>query len=544
MAGRNWTKWSKDVVEEEHGAVYYYRDLYEGNHAKLFPRAKDLENQGEIVTNMLKDSVSTQNVRTPYLIANIAKLIADVPAELVARSMGKVRTSLYRLQAEEGAARDTEAMIDNPTGEAIEDMQQKIIEQIEKNSNLSLKHWSNMVQHQVDGAIVACPWIDERGPRIDFKHRDVYFAHEDGLGCDLVYQREIEEIAYLHIYREEVINNGRDLQTSHFLYPRKGEGTDQLEEPLSVEEVKTLLGIQQPVKVYPGRTRPFVMYWANEATPWNPLGRSILKNTESLQEEINWTMTRTAIVYERNGKPRIVVPTEVYEELEQKALDRINYDPTNNDGAPPPDVRLDNRDFEITTHGEKGEKLEVVQIDVDKIGDMDRVHDLMVEMLRETRTALKAVDYSEGSGTAGAQSGTAKFYDLLTSIIKAERLRKEYIYFLQNLFESVLWLVNKQDSTVQIEEPDIMMENPIPVTRKELIEENMQAFQAGAQSLETTIRNTNKNASEEWIQAELMRIEAKAEANSSALDPVSRRQEIMNQLNNRNANGILPGEEE
>ena len=46
--------------------------------------------------------------------------------------------------------------------------------------------------------------------------------------------------------------------------------------------------------------------------------------------------------------------------------------------------------------------------------------------------------------TANSQSGTAKFYDLIVSIIKSERIRNEYVEFLKDIIESALWFANKK----------------------------------------------------------------------------------------------------
>src|SRR5699024_12069620 len=94
--------------------------------------------------------------------------------------------------------------------------QQEVIDQIQKNSNLAFEHWGNILQQQEDGGIVGVPWLDERGLRLEFKARDVYYPHEDGMGADLAYEIEIDEQEYLHVYREQVFDG--DLYTSHMLY--------------------------------------------------------------------------------------------------------------------------------------------------------------------------------------------------------------------------------------------------------------------------------------------------------------------------------------
>ncbi|WP_263708043.1 hypothetical protein [Shouchella tritolerans] len=505
-----WDKFDKKVIEAYHGQIDKYRKLYEGEHVDLFPRAQRLIQQGEI-TDAIKDgNYVAQQVQTPYLVANVSKLIPEIPAVFVSRSLGKVTTSFMRNpDALKQVSSDTDNMIEGTKDDSfnaeIIDLQQELIEQIEKNSNLRMEHMPNIVQQQVDGGLVGCVWLDERGPRIEFKQRDVYYPHDDGLGVDLVYDRKIEDERYLHVYRERVEKEG--LVTENILM--KGSDGGDTFEPVEEAKAKELLGLKELKKTFKGRKRPFVVYWPNEKTFMNPLGRSCLKGVEGKQDEINWTLTRASLIYERNGKPRIAVSNEVFQRLTDLAIERY--------GENNPEQKIDHRDLEITTFDENGKAIEVIQIDTSKIGDIQTVRHLMQQVLAETRTSSKAIDYylGETTGTATAQSGTAKFYDLMTSIIKAEQIQGEYIYFLQQLFENVLWLIAQDDDSVKIEEPDIAVRSMIPIARKDLIEENMSAYREGAQSLETTVRNINPLASEEWIQQELERLEMESTTTNS-----------------------------
>ncbi|MUK89145.1 hypothetical protein GMD78_12250 [Ornithinibacillus sp. L9] len=520
-----WTKWNRSVIEKSHGNVYFYRDLYEGNHSTIFSRAKDLIEKGEIVDNIIEGTQKAMNVRTPYIMANVSKLIPEIPAMLVARSIGAITSSINSTEEQnEEANEKTAGQLDGPNDNTVNgeilNLQKELIEQIEKNSNLRFEHWSNIVQQQVDGGLVGVPWNDERGLRIDFKQRDVYFPHEDGLGADLVYQREFDEEDYLHVYRERVEEKG--LRATHYLYHiNSGDQTEEVEE----DEAKELLGLDELEHFYEGRTRQFIVYWANEKTFTNPLGVSCLKNQEGKQDEINWTLTRNAITFERNGKPRIAVSKEIMQALQNAALERYGDE-----------SKIDHRDLEITTFDDKGKALEVIQIDITKIGDIEWVKDLMKMMFIETKTSEKAVDFYLEGGSGSAQSGVAKFYDLFISIVKAEQLQSEYIYFLQQLFENVLWLANKEDPAVIIEEPEITIKSMIPISRKELIEENNRAYTDGTQSLETTIRRNNPHASEEWIQEELERVEAEQSSDDS-FSLLNGRQTLQQFMGNRDENG-------
>lgn len=524
----NWEKFDAEVIKKTHGDIFYYRDLYEGKHSEIFPRAKELIEKGEITDNIMYGTQRAQNVQTPYIVANVCKLIPEIPAMLVSRSIGNIVSSLSvdDFQADE-INENTDEIVDEPRDEVskIIHVQQEIIDQIQKNSNLAFEHWGNILQQQLDGGLVGVPWNDELGLRLEFKARDVYYPHDDGLGVDLAYEIEKDGEEFLHVYSERV--NDGDLYTKHTLYSLNEQ---RKTEEVSEDEAKELLGMEELEKVYHGRGRPFVIYWANEKTFMNPLGTSCLKGQDGKQDEINWTLTRNAITFERNGKPRIAVSQDVMRALMDKAHERYGDE-----------SKIDHRDLEITTFDDQGKALEVIQIDVTKIGDIQWVKDLMKLMLMETKTSEKVVDfYMENHSNNSAQSGVAKFYDLFTSLIKAEQIQSEYIYFLQQLIESALWLANYNDEAVVIEEPEILLKSMIPISRKELIEENKLAFEGAngqsTQSLETTLRRNNPNASEEWIQEELYRVESERSGDDS-FSLMRGRQTLTNFFGNRDRGG-------
>src|SRR5699024_9122585 len=90
----SWEKFDASVIEKRHGKIFYYLDLYEGKHSEIFPRAKNLIEKGEIVDNIMHGAQQAQNVQTPYIVANICKLIPEIPAMLVSRSIGNIQSSL------------------------------------------------------------------------------------------------------------------------------------------------------------------------------------------------------------------------------------------------------------------------------------------------------------------------------------------------------------------------------------------------------------------------------------------------------------------
>src|SRR5699024_6388758 len=102
----------------------------------------------------------------------------------------------------------------------------------------------------------------------------------------------------------------------------------------------------------------------------NPLGVSCMKGQDCQKDEINRTMTRNAITCERNGKPRMAVSKKIMQALEQKAVNRYG------DSS-----RIDHRDLEVMTMDEDGNAMEIIQIDISRIGDIQWVKDLMKLML-------------------------------------------------------------------------------------------------------------------------------------------------------------------
>lgn len=492
-----WETWSDDVVSRVHGDLTYYRELYYGNHGELFQRAKDLIDDGEITDNITHGYTTNTkgNVRTPYIVANVSKLIPEIPALFVSRAIGKMSID--------------QDVTFNVDGE--ETQLSTIVEEIVKDSKLTSGHYSNILQHQIDGGIVGIPVKDENGIRIDFKKRELYFPHEDGLGCDLAYKRRLmnqegEMKDYLHIHRERV--EERNLATEEVLYSL----SDNALQPIDEEEAKWLLGVDTLTQVYEGRSRPLVCYWANEATFDFPLGVSSLLNQGNKQDEINWTLTRLGIVYERNGKPRLAISKEVMTALQQKAFERYGDE-----------GRIDHRDLELVTIDENGRHLEVVQIDISKIGSISWVKDLMKLMFMETKTSEKAVDFYLDGGASGAQSGVAKFYDLFISIIKAEKIAAEYVEFLQELFENCLWLLAQDEGYEEtiIQRPSIAINDMLPTTRKERIETEVMAKSGGIRSTERAVRNVNPTDSDASVMAEIERIEEDAASvNSNSGLPV------------------------
>ena len=157
-------------------------------------------------------------------------------------------------------------------------------------------------------------------------------------------------------------------------------------------------------------------------------------------------------------------------------------------------------------------------------------------MLMETQTSEKAIDFFSDEGSAYAQSGTAKFYDLFLSLMKAERLRNEYVDFIRQSFENCLWLASVEDGTIEIERPDIEQKEMLPITSSERRDMNNKSYDVKAQSLETTVRNVNPEKSDKWVALEVERIEGERTSTDS-FGLLNGNQTAFNFNDNRNEDG-------
>ncbi|TDM32721.1 hypothetical protein ETI03_03205 [Macrococcoides canis] len=524
-----WNKFDKEVIKEKHDDMYFYRDLYDGKHASIFPRAKELISKGEIIDILQYGEYNAKNVMTPYLMLNICKIIVDTPSLLISRGIGKVKTNFPN---KEQLANDTtteeaqmiEGTVDNSYNSEVIDLQQETIDQIVKNSKID--HKMNITQLLVDGGIVAVPSMINGQLKLMFKERNVYYPHDDGHGYDLVYelpQTEEEKeagIDYVHIYTER--EDEDRLLTIHKLYKRNGDSDLKVVD--DVDFIQDKLGIEQLYQEFPGRKRSFISYLANNATFYNKLGASELKGLAGRQDEVNWTLTRASQTFERNGKPRISITRETMDTLRRIAEDR--YGDEN---------KIDHRDLEIQEIGENGQVMQIHQIDVDKIGDMAYLKDIIRGMLAETQTSQAAMEFVRVE-TSSPQSGVAKFYDLLVSLMKAEQIRNDYVEFLKTLFESALWLANKENKNIIIEEPNITVQAMIPVPEKEVTDANIAKYNAKVQSLEETVRRNNPDKTEEWVNEEVERIKSESTSQDS-MSVLNGNNTLNNFLNNRQPDG-------
>lgn len=499
-------QFTQEDIVNTHGDMFKYRDLYDGFHSKLFDRAKAQIESGEIIDRIEYGDVKAQNVQTPYIVVNISRMIVDIPTLFITRSLGKMQTNypINEMEREDDFETDDEHIEDtsnNVFEDNLFDLQQETLDQIETNSNFSKWHGMNIKQWQIDGGIVAVPEFINGQIKLTFKERNVYYELDDGKTYQLRYIVERGEEKFIHVHEE--IEGEDELIGSHTVYKMNEDGElSEVEDEELIFEI-TKLEREERNYILKGRKRTLFVYLPYNPTFMNEYGRSVLMGQEGKQDEVNWTVTRSAQVFERNGKPRISVSKEVMDRLMQVSMDKYGVD-----------NKFDHRDLEVTTIDEDGRSLEIHQIDIAKIGDITYVKDIIKMMLMETQTSEKAIDFFTGEG-GRAQSGTAKFYDLFLSIMKSEQMRKQYVEFIQQGVENCMWLLNQDNKDIIVEKPIIVQEDMMPVTSKETSTLNNQSYSAGTQSLEQTVRNNNPDKSEEWILDEVEKIEGERTSQDS-----------------------------
>lgn len=499
-------QFTQEDIVNTHGDMFKYRDLYDGFHSKLFDRAKAQIESGEIIDRIEYGDVKAQNVQTPYIVVNISRMIVDIPTLFITRSLGKMQTNypINEMEREDDFETDEEHIegtSNNVFEDNLFDLQQETLDQIETNSNFSKWHGMNIKQWQIDGGIVAVPEFINGQIKLTFKERNVYYELDDGKTYQLRYIVERGEEKFIHVHEE--IEGEDELIGSHTVYKMNEDGElSEVEDEELIFEI-TKLEREERNYILKGRKRTLFVYLPYNPTFMNEYGRSVLMGQEGKQDEVNWTVTRSAQVFERNGKPRISVSKEVMDRLMQVSMDKYGVD-----------NKFDHRDLEVTTIDEDGRSLEIHQIDIAKIGDITYVKDIIKMMLMETQTSEKAIDFFTGEG-GRAQSGTAKFYDLFLSIMKSEQMRKQYVEFIQQGVENCMWLLNQDNKDIIVEKPIIVQEDMMPVTSKETSTLNNQSYSAGTQSLEQTVRNNNPDKSEEWILDEVEKIEGERTSQDS-----------------------------
>lgn len=171
------------------------------------------------------------------------------------------------------------------------------------------KIWAAVTQHQVDGRIAYRARRDSSGAVwFEWVLGDLYFPHTDGRGADIAWIEEWGEETrkhkYLRVERQRLDANS--LTVKQHVFGMEG---DTVMDEIDIKEYATAHEIDIPEDTeFQGVNELLCGAVTNDETLVYPRGRSALRNIDGLQEEINWTITRDSIVFEKHGKPKLAIP--------------------------------------------------------------------------------------------------------------------------------------------------------------------------------------------------------------------------------------------
>jgi hypothetical protein len=454
----------------------FHRKLYDGDHADIFPRArhagkdkryrwrrKSLK-EWEQVTEVVESGV-------PYIVVNFCSLIAELPADLINRSLGNI-----------SADSEDQPELDFVSG---------VVEASKVNDGI----WAAITQHQVDGMIAYRVRREPVRNKVWFEWilRDKFLPHDDDLGADIAWIEERGEDdnkkQFLRVERQRLTETGLTMQQMVF----RMDG-DSVGEEMDVQEYAREYNVEIPEDVeLPGVTELMCGMVTNEATLRHPRGRSALRNVVELQEEINWTITRDAVIFEKHGKPKLAIPRALWNTVAE----------TNNAHYGQRFVR--NADLEVVSYDEnKGAVPQYITWDAKTQQSFEHVTRLIKYMLAITKTSPQAAGLENGTG----QSAIALLYLWIQSVIKAEAIRDKFDVAIKDAIRKCIILENTLGGTqYEVKAPVIEWGDMLPKAEAEQNKEERANYEAGVQSLETTVRRLHPDWSEEAIEEEIRKIQ-------------------------------------
>ncbi|MEC1714750.1 phage portal protein [Schinkia azotoformans] len=463
--------------------IQYYRALYDGNHEDIFPRAQQLFDSDirskiqyrKHPRRYFRYGYQEPKVMLPhYVVVNFSSVVAELPADLINRSLGNIS----------GDTEKDQQLLD-------------YVKQVEKFSKIQKKIWPAVVQHQIDGAIAyRCRWTKEKGAWFEFKPVDMYFEHDDEMGADIAWIEERGKDKYLRVERQRLEAN--QLLIQQLVFIMEGE---KVKEQMDTQTYAQQYGIVIPEdQVLNGVDELMCDFLPNDETLLEPRGRSGLRNIDTIQDEINWTITRDSIVFEKHGKPKLAIPRRLWDSVAQ----------TNDKMYGQRFVR--NADLEVVSYDENnGATPQYITWDAQTEQSFEHVKRLIEYMLAVSKTSPQAVGLKDGKG----DSGIALLYLWIQSVIKAEAIKDKFDSFIKDAFRKCIILENTLGSNqIDVKDPVIEWGDMLPKAESERDTEEATKYEAGVQSLETTIRNIHPDWSEEAIMAELEKIQEEQAADS------------------------------
>jgi hypothetical protein len=470
-------KFPPPPFDAEVAAMLYYRLLYEGEHAEIFPRAKMLGNGKKFRMKRVgyKRWQQTEEVVATgdqYVVANFAGLVAEIPADLLNRSIGNISA-------------DTETSEDELA----------FIKSVANASKPTEKMWATVTQHQVDGLVAYRARRDSKGKVwFEWVLGDRYFPHEDDNGADIAWIEEQGDESkmekFLRVERQRLEESG--LTVEQLVFKMEGDTvSDKIETAtyaaayaVDIPEDAELLGVEELL----------CGFVTNDETLLKPRGRSALRNIDTLQEEINWTITRDSIVFEKHGKPKLAIPKGLWDTVANK----------NNKDYGQRFVR--NADLEVVSYDEnKGAVPMYIVWDAKTDQSFKHVERLIKYMLAVSKTSPQASGLEEGTG---AKAAVAMLYEWMTSVIKAEAIKSKFDSALKDAFRKCIILENFLGSKqMEVKDPVIEWGDMLPKADSEKATEELDKYEGGVQSLETTVRRIHPDWSEEAIKDEIKKIQ-------------------------------------
>jgi len=471
--------------DEEIAQAIYFRKLYDGDHAEIFERAKTAGKHKRFKWRRvgLKAWEQTTEVvesGVPYIVANFASLVAELPADLLNRSLGNI-----------SADSEKNAELEFVTG-------------VVSASKVSEKIWAAVTQHQVDGMIAYRIRRDDTTKRVWFEWvlREKFFPHDDELGADIAWIEEQGEgdrkKQFLRVERQRLTETGLTVQQMVF----RMEG-DTVGEQIDIRQYESDYGLDIPEDVeLSGVNELMCGFVTNDETLLYPRGRSALRNIDIIQEEINWTITRDAIVFEKHGKPKLAIPRKLWDTVAGE--NQRHYGQR----------FVRNADLEVVSYDENnGAVPQYITWDAKLERSFEHVTRLIKYMLAITKTSPQAAGLEDGKG----DSGVALLYLWIQSVIKAEAIKEKFDKAIKDAIRKCIILENALGGTqYEVKAPVIEWGDMLPKAESEKETGEIAKYEGGVQSLETTIRRMHPDWSEEAIQAEIEKIQ-----NERAMDTMN-----------------------
>lgn len=465
--------------------MLYFRLLYEGEHAEIFPRAQTVTQEKRLVRERVgyrrwRKVERVFSADHQYIVANFSSLVAEIPADLINRSLGNISADV-----EEGP-------------------ELEFVASVVSASQPKEKIWAAVTQHQVDGRVAYRIRRNEVGSTwFEWMLGDQYFPHEDNRGADVVWfeawGENDQKKKYLRVERQRLESQGLTVQQMVF----EMEG-DNVGDELDLSEYAQEYGQDIPEDMeLAGVTELLCGLVTNDETLTHLRGRSALRNIDGLQEEINWTITRDSIVFDKHGKPKLAIPRALWDTVASQ--NQRDY------GA----RFVRNADLEVVSYDDKtGAVPMYITWDAKTQQSFEHVTRLIKYMLAISKTSPQAAGFEEGKGN----SGVALLYLWIQSVIKAEAIKEKFDGALKSAIRKCMILENAiGGQSLKVTDPVVEWGDLLPKADSEKDTEEIEKYSGGVQSLETTIRRMHPDWSEKAIEAEVQKIQEEQAA--SGMNP-------------------------